>query len=328
MNSIDEARRVFEIEAAAIKDLSTRLTEDFSQAIHLLKECTGKVIITGIGKSGLVGRKISATFSSTGTPSIFLHPAECAHGDLGVVAGGDVVVAISYGGESEELATVTAYTARKGIPLIALTGKLESSLGKAANIALDIGIKEEACPLNLAPTASTTVTLAMGDALAVALMREKGIREEDFAEFHPGGKLGRRLLLKVKDVMHEGESLPLVPPETTVKEVLGEMTKKDVRGVAGVIDANGFLKGVVTDGDIRRNLDRGEDFLWGKAADIMSQNPKTIDSEELAERALFMMEQFQIQTLFAIEKVRTDDGIQPKPVGLIHLQDLLKAKIR
>lgn len=324
------AEKVFEIEAAALQNLKSKLGSEFIDAVDALYACRGKVIVSGMGKSGLIGRKISATLSSTGTPSVFLHPAECAHGDLGVVAEGDVVLAISYGGESTELNSVIQYAARKGIALVAMTGQRESSLGKAARVVLDIGVEMEACPLGLAPTTSTTVTLAMGDALAVALMKKKGVKEEKFAEFHPGGKLGRRLLTKVSDVMHAKEAMPLVRRETSMKEVISEMTRREVRGVAGVVDDNGFLIGVVTDGDIRRSLEQqSQNPLLDVAGKVMSQNPKTIDQDELAEKALFVMEQFQIQTLFAVERVRLSDGsIRPRPVGLLHIQDLLRAKIR
>ena len=324
-----QAKRVFEVEAAAISGLSNRIGEEFCLAIELLASCSAKVIVTGMGKSGLIGRKIAATLSSTGTPSIFLHPAECSHGDLGVVSAGDVILAISYGGESLELEAVTKYAIRKGVPVLALTGKRESSLGLSADVVLDISIEEEACPLGLAPTTSTSVTLALGDALALSLMKTKGIKESDFAEFHPGGTLGRRLLTTVSDVMHVKESLPLVLPDASMKEVISKMAAREVRGVAGVVDSEGFLIGIITDGDLRRKLEQSQNPLEETAAGLMSLQPKTIAENELAEKALFMMEQFQIQNLFAVEQVEAEDGeIHAKPVGLLHIQDLLRAKIR
>lgn len=329
MNEVlEEAKQVFEIEAQAIQQLEKRLNEDFTAAIHLLEKCEGKVIVTGMGKSGLIGRKIAATLSSTGTPSFFLHPAESSHGDLGVVTDKDVVLAISYGGESEELNSIFQYCKRKGIALIAMTSRKDSSLGRAGDCFIDVSIEKEACPLGLAPTTSTTVTLAMGDALAVALMKAKGIQKENFAEYHPGGKLGRRLLTKVSDVMHTEESFPLVNIKTSMKDVLAKMTQREVKGVAGVIDDQGFLVGVITDGDIRRNVESLTEFLGKTAEEVMSTHPKTIDQGEMAEKALFVMEQFQIQTLFAVDGESSPNSPQLfKPAGLLHIQDLLRAKI-
>lgn len=322
---IEEARRVFEIEARAIHGLSARLDERFVKAVDLLYRCDGKIIVTGMGKSGQIGRKISSTLSSTGSPSVFLHPAESSHGDLGVVGKGDVILAISYGGEVVELRDLIRYAARKSIPILALSGKSESTLGKAAEICLDISVTEEACPMGLAPTASSTATLALGDALAVALLKRRGFKEHDFAEFHPGGALGRRLLTRVEDVMHLGDALPIVRETTPMREVIAHMTQKEVRGVAGVLDENANLIGIVTDGDIRRRLEKSGDPLAESAGEVMSRNPKTIDAQELAEKALFVMEQFRIQTLFVVDQ----SSPQPlRPIGLLHLQDLIKAKIR
>ncbi len=339
MNSdIEEAGRVFDIEAQAILSLKKRLDERFIRALDLLHRCEGKIIVTGMGKSGQVGRKISSTLSSTGSPSVFLHPAESSHGDLGIISSNDVIVAISYGGETPELQDLVRYAARKGVGLIFMTGKITSSLARAADVVLDVSVDEEACPLGLAPTASSTATLALGDAMAMALLKRRGFREQDFAEYHPGGTLGRRLLTRVSDVMHTGESLPLVAPMTSMREVIALMTQKEVRGVAGVIDLTENLIGVVTDGDIRRRLEKsvekstekgreGSDLnpLTEAAGDVMSKNPKTIDASELAEKALFMMEQFSIQTLFVVDR----SSVRPqRPVGLLHLQDLIRAKIR
>ncbi len=324
-SAIDEAKRVFRIEAEALLELSEKFDESFVKAVQLVYDCQGKVIVTGIGKSGLIGRKLASTFSSTGTPSIFLHPAESSHGDLGVISSNDLVIGLSYGGESPEMSAVLSYVNRKNIPLIAITGKPLSQLGRAAHTVLSVAIKEEACPLGLAPTTSTTATLAMGDALAVAVLKKRGFREEDFAEFHPGGSLGRRLLIRVKDVMHTGESLPLVKPEATIAELISAMTSRETRGVAGVIDSKSGLMGIVTDGDIRRRLQKGDFNLQEKAESLMSKNPKTIDCNELAQKALFLMEQFRINLLFAVDKSSANPM---QPVGVLHVQDLLSAKIR
>jgi arabinose-5-phosphate isomerase len=236
-----------------------------------------------------------------------------------------VIIGISYGGETPELQDVIRYAARKGLPLIGITGKAGSTLGRAAEVTLDVSVNEEACPLGLAPTASSTVTLALGDALAMCLLKRRGFKEEDFAEYHPGGSLGRRLLTRVEDVMHDGDALPVVNLDQGMREVLALMTRKEVRGVAGVVDTAGALVGVVTDGDIRRRLEKSHDPLQDCARDIMSKNPKTIDAGELAEKAMFMMEQFAIQTLFVVRRASP----QPhRPVGILHLQDLIKARLR
>lgn len=322
---IDEAKRVLKMEAEALMALVDRINGDFEKAVELISQCEGKVIVTGMGKSGLVGAKIASTMTSTGTPSLFMHPAESSHGDLGVIAANDIVVGISNQGESEELFPILNYLARKGIPLIAMTGNSSSTLAKAAKYVLDTSVKEEACPLGLAPTTSTTVTLAMGDALAMSVLKQKGFKKENYAELHPGGSLGRRLLTKVKDVMHTGEALPLVREEDQMSSVVSLMTSKEVRGVAGVINDNEEIIGIITDGDIRRRLEKSQNPFVEKAKDLMSKNPKTIEASELAEKALFLMEQFTIQTLFVVNK-RSDNP--KRPVGLLHLQDLLKAKIR
>lgn len=330
MRELEDATRVLEIEARALDRMRERLQNEpqskaFVEAVNLIAASKGKVIVAGMGKSGLIGRKIAATLSSTGSPSFFLHPAESSHGDLGMVSSDDVVVAISYSGEVPELEALLRYVARKNIALIAVTGKVGSTLGKAGNVVLDVGVQEEACPMGLAPTASTTATLALGDALAIATLNRKGFQPEDFAEYHPGGSLGRRLLTRVGDVMHRGEALPIVSLDTPMRDVLAAMTQKEVRGVAGVIDENNLLVGIVTDGDLRRRLEKSLNPLDDKARDLMSRAPKTVDVHELAERALFMMEQFKIQTLFVVDRESKEPG---RPVGLLHLQDLLQAKLR
>ncbi len=324
MIEIEEARRVLRVEAQSILDVAERLDNNFKQATDLVLNCKGKLIVTGIGKSGLVGRKIASTFSSTGTPSLFLHPTESSHGDLGVISAGDIVLAISNSGETEELNPIMHFTARRNIPLIGMTSKATSTLGKAG-VFLDISVKEEACSLGLAPTSSSTATLALGDALAMAVLKMRGFGREAFAEYHPAGSLGRRLFLRVKDLMHAGSALPIVKKKDDMGKVIALMTAAEVRGVAGVVDEKNQLCGCVTDGDIRRRLEKNKNPLSEVAEDIMSLNPKTIDASEMAEKALFIMEQFQIQNLFVIDK---SAGSPQVPVGLIHLQDLIKAKLR
>ncbi len=322
---IEQGLQVLEVEAQAILALKERVGADFEKAVSIVKSCTGKVILTGMGKSGQIARKLASTMSSTGTPAVFLHPAESSHGDLGIVEADDVIIALSYGGESPEFSSIIKFVARKGIPMLSITGKPESSLAKASQVTLNVAVSAEACPLGLAPTASSTATLAMGDALAMAVMAEKGFSSADFAEFHPGGSLGYRLLTRVKDVMHGGDALPTVGLETPIRQVFSIMTHKDVRGAAGIVDSNGDLVGVITDGDIRRRLEKSNDPLTGVAKELMTTNPRTIDANELAEKALFVMEQFQIQLVFVLDK----ESSQPKkPVGILHIQDLLRAKVR
>lgn len=322
---VEEGRRVLKIEAQSILDVAERLNGNFEKAVQMILDCKGKVIVTGIGKSGQIARKMASTLSSTGTPSLYLHPAESSHGDMGVVTAGDLVIAFSYGGEVTEMTHLLRFLARKNVALIGFTARNESSLAKSATVVLDIAVKEEACSLGLAPTSSSTVSLALADALAMAVLKRRGFRKEDFAEFHPAGSLGRKLTMRVKDVMHSGEALPLVSPEESMTRVISQMTSKDVRGVAGVIDANKSLVGIITDGDIRRRLEKSGNPLQERAQDVMSRNPKTIDCNELAEKAAFLMEQFKIDRLFAID--RSSDNPQ-RPVGLIHFQDLLSAGIR
>lgn len=319
---LGEAKRVLDIEAQAILDLKSKLDVKFDKAVTHLLECPGKVIVTGMGKSGQIGRKIASTLTSTGTPAIFVHPAETSHGDMGVISHLDLVLALSYRGETDELKDLLSFIKRKGLKLISITGNLNSTLAKASDVALDASIKEEACPLGLAPTASTTAALALGDALAVAVLTKRGFKADDFAQFHPGGSLGRKLLTRVKDLMHDVSKIPLVKAENSMKEVIGKMTASEVRGVCGVVDDKGALIGIVTDGDLRRRLEKSINPLEDKVKDIMGKAPKTISGDELAEKALFMMEQFAIQSLFVI------DSDFKKPQGLIHFQDLLKARIR
>lgn len=320
MDTLSTAKRVFDIESDAIKSLSDRLNSDFEKAVDIILKTTGKVVVTGIGKSGLICKKIASTLSSTGTPAFFLHPAEGVHGDIGMLARNDSVIAASNSGETEELVKIIPLIKRLGIKLIAMTGSIDSTLAKAADVFLDISVKEEACPLGLAPTASTTASLAMGDALAIAILEKRGFNEEDFAMFHPGGSIGRRLTM-VEDLMHTGSIIPFVNTTASMKEAILEMTAKRL-GVTGVVDANGILKGVITDGDLRRVLEKGNDILMKKAEEVMTKEPKKILKTEFAEAALKKMEEHSITTLFVFEK-----GQENIPVGIVHLHDLLKAGV-
>lgn len=322
---IAEARRVLDLEASAILELRERLGDDFILAVDQIANTKGKLIVTGVGKSGQIGRKIASTLSSTGTPALYVHPTESSHGDLGVIAESDCVLAISNSGESQELVDLLGYCVRKGVPVVAMTSSPKSHLGQTANVFLDISVKEEACPLKLAPTSSSTVTLALGDALAMAVLKRKGFNEEDFAEFHPGGSLGRKMLTRVKDLMQSGGDLPVVGEETPMSEVIALMTGYQVRGAAAVVSSSGELIGVVTDGDLRRQLGKNEPTLDAQAKDLMSSNPKTIDMNELAQKALFLMEQFRINLLFVVD---ASSDHPTKPVGLLHIQDLIKARLK
>ena len=318
---LETAKNVLKVEAEAILALIDRLDGAFNQAVEMLLACQGRVVITGMGKSGLICQKIAATMASTGTPAIFLHPAEGIHGDLGMLMKGDVVIAVSNSGETEEISRILPVIKRMGLPLIAMSGRPGSTLARAGDVSLDISVDVEACPLGLAPTASTTATLAMGDALAVALLVRRGFKEEDFALFHPGGALGKRLLLRVEDVMHSGAAIPLVKVGTPLKEALFEITSKQL-GVTGVVDANGALVGVFTDGDLRRKIEVGFDVLNQSIEDIMSRDPKRILRSNLAAKALQRMEAHSITSLFVFESDET--GV---PVGIVHVHDLLKAGV-
>jgi len=317
----ERARRVLEIEARGIEGLRGKLAEHFGLAIDILLGIPGKVVLTGVGKSGLIGRKIAATLASTGTPSFFLHPTEGMHGDIGMVRKGDAVIALSNSGETEEIVRILPVFKRLGIPLIALTGNPRSTLARLADVMLDVGVREEACPLGLAPTASTTAVLAMGDALAVVLFEEKGFSVEDFARMHPGGALGHRLQ-SVEDVMHREREIPLVPLDTPLKDALFTISAKRL-GVTGIIDGSGALRGVITDGDVRRAVERGTDLFGAKAGEIMTPNPKRILSSDLAASALRKMEEFSITSLFVFDADDSD-----RPVGIVHIHDLLKAGVK
>ncbi|MCF6265043.1 MAG: KpsF/GutQ family sugar-phosphate isomerase [Desulfuromusa sp.] len=318
---IETARRVLQIEADAVLALQSRIDGAFSQAVRMILDCRGKVVVTGMGKSGLICQKIAATMASTGTPTFFLHPAEGIHGDLGMLSRGDVVIAVSYSGETEEVRRILPVIKRMGLPLIAMSGNPQSTLAIAGDVHLDISVAEEACPLGLAPTASTTATLAMGDALAVALLDERGFNAEDFALFHPGGALGKKLLLRVEDLMHVAEEIPLVTRETLLRDALFEITSKKL-GVTGVVDAQGALVGVFTDGDLRRIMELGLESLQQPIHQAMSTTPKRILRRNLAAKALQIMENHSITSLFVFA-----DEQGKVPVGIVHLHDLLKSGV-
>jgi len=318
--TINRAKRVLLIESDAVRALAERLGPEFEKAVRILKECQGKVVVTGLGKSGLVGQKIAATFASTGTPSFFLHPAEGLHGDLGMLSKSDVVLALSNSGETEELLKLVPYFRRLGLLLVVMTGRTDSTLAGAADVVLDVSVKEEACPYKLVPTASTTAMLAMGDALALALLEEKGFKPEDFAVLHPAGALGKKLLLKVSDLMRKGEQLPVVSPEAGMKEVILTMSSK-MLGHTAVVEG-GKLAGVISDGDLRRAMEKYPDLLQLKAGDIMTRNPKSISPEALAAEALSRMEKHSITALLVVDSPGTNHLI-----GIIHLHDLLKAGV-
>jgi arabinose-5-phosphate isomerase len=320
---IETARKTLKVEAEAILSLMDRVDESFEKAVEAVFACKGRVVVTGIGKSGIIARKIASTLASTGTPAFFVHPAEGVHGDLGMIVREDLILALSNSGETEELATILPLIKRQGNCLIAMTGQLTSSLAKRSDIVLDVGVQQEACPLGMVPTASTTAALAMGDALAVALLNKRGFQAEDFALFHPGGSLGKRLLLKVSDLMHVEDEIPKVKEEDLMKEAICEISAKKL-GVTSVVDKEGILKGIITDGDLRRFFEkemggRG-DPLSMKAGEVMSPGVKTIEADALAARAVQIMERHSITSLIIVDERR-------EPVGVIHLHDLLKAGV-
>lgn len=319
-NILDIAKKVLKTEAEAVSALTEKLNSDFERAVEIIFNSKGRVVVTGMGKSGLVGKKIAATLASTGTPAFFLHPAEASHGDLGMVTSDDVIIAISNSGETEELINLIPFLKRFNVSLISMTGNPDSTLSKAADVTLDVSVKEEACPMGIVPTASTTATMAMGDALAVALLIKRGFKEEDFAFFHPGGNLGKKLFIKVKDLMHTGDALPLVPPDMPMIKATVEISSKRL-GVTIVADAGRRVLGIITDGDLRRGIERwGKTFFDMKAEDVMTKNPKTISEDELAVKALATMERYSITSLV----VPDGDG---RAIGIIHLHDILRQGI-
>ena len=316
---LDRCRKVLATEAAAVAELAPRLGPGFIEACRLILACDGRVVVTGMGKSGHIANKIAATFASTGTPSFFVHPAEASHGDIGMITRRDVVVALSNSGETEELARILPVIKRIDTPLIALTGRANSTLGRAANVVLDVSVAEEACPLNLAPTASTTAALAMGDALAVGVLEARGFTEQDFALSHPGGNLGRRLLLHVADVMRTGDGLPHVRPEAPLKEGLLEMSRKGL-GMTTVIDEGHKLLGVFTDGDLRRVLDRTLDLSGTTMREVMTAQPKAAQPRMLAAEAVHLMETYRITALPVVD----DNNVV---VGAVNVHDLFRAGV-
>ena len=316
------ARETFDIEARALLGLKTRQGEGFGRACEAMLACRGRVVVMGMGKSGHVGRKIAATLASTGTPAFFVHPGEASHGDLGMVAGGDVVLAISNSGESDELAAILPAMKRLGVTLVAMTGRADSTLARHAHITLDSAVDQEACPLNLAPTASTTAQMALGDALAVALLDARGFREEDFARSHPGGSLGRKLLMHVRDLMRSGADVPRVGPDAAFTEMLREMTGKGL-GFTAIADPQGRVLGIFTDGDLRRLIERGErgtDLRTLRAADVMHHTPKLVSADALAVDAAEVMEQQRITSVLVV-------GASGRLVGALNSNDLMRAKV-
>ncbi|MFM9899392.1 MAG: SIS domain-containing protein [Polaromonas sp.] len=313
------ARKTFAIEAAAVLDLSSRVGPEFADAVALMLACTGRVVVMGMGKSGHIGRKIAATLSSTGTPAMFVHPGEASHGDLGMIKAGDVVLAISNSGESEELTAILPMLSRQGAPLVAITGGARSTLARHASITLDSSVAQEACPLNLAPTASTTAQLALGDALAVALLDARGFKQEDFARSHPGGSLGRKLLTHVSDVMRGGSDVPQVGPDTLFSDLMREMSAKGL-GLSAVVDADRRVLGIFTDGDLRRLVEKGVDLRSRRASDVMHPSPRTVRDDCLAVEAVALMEQYRITSVLVVD----DAGLL---CGALNTNDLMRAKV-
>ena len=315
---LGEARRVLLVEAEAVRVLADRIDGRFVQAVEILEACRGRVVVTGMGKSGLVGKKLAATLAATGTPALFLHPADGVHGDLGVLVPGDVVVALSNSGETEEMVALLPSIKRLGVPLILLTGRPGSRLAQHGTVVLDVSVREEACPMNLTPTASTTAALALGDALAIALLRRRGFQHDDFARLHPGGRLGR-VLVRVEELMHDGPGIPVVREEASLDAIIAEMSAKGL-GATAVVDGHGRLSGIVTDGDLRRALQRGAASPGTTARELMTRAPKTIGGAELAATALEVMERYAITQLLIVD----DTG---RLAGILHLHHLLRAKI-
>jgi len=317
--ALDLAREVLNIEAAAVQSLVSRIDESFLRALDVILRCEGRVIVSGMGKSGHIARKIAATLSSTGTPAYFVHPGEASHGDLGMITEEDVIIALSYSGESQELMTIVPVIKRQGAKLISMTGNPASSLAEAADVHLDAHVDKEACPMGLAPTTSTTAALALGDALAMALLDAKGFGAEDFARSHPGGSLGRRLLTHVRDIMRSGERLPMVGEGAMLSDAILEISKKGV-GMTAIVDAEQRVLGIYTDGDLRRTLEKRLDFSSTPVRDVMSVNPRCIGPENLAAEAVQMMEQYNISQMLVVDE-------QHKLVGALNMHDLLHAKV-
>ena len=323
MNSklmIEKAKEVIRVEADAVASLGERIDEKFAQAVEMVYHCKGRVIVSGVGKSGLVARKIAATLASTGTSAFFIHAAEGLHGDLGVVREEDVILIVTKSGNTEELNALVPPLKNIGVKIITITGKLDSPLARISDVVLDASVKEEACPHDLAPTASSTAAMVLGDALAVALLERRGFTMEDFASIHPGGNLGKKLLTTVSDLMYSGDQLPLLKEDSLFSDVILEMNHKRF-GAVCIVDSDGVLKGLVTEGDLRRELEKGEGILKTKASDAMSVSPKVVAPESLAVEALAILEQHNILQIIVVD----DDN---KPIGMLHLHDLLEAGIK
>lgn len=318
-SALAQARTALDIEAQAIQRLAQRLDARFAQAVQLALECQGRIVVTGMGKSGHIGRKIAATLASTGAPAMFVHPAEASHGDLGMITRHDVVLAISNSGESEELTAILPLIKRMGVPLLGMTGQPDSSLGRHADVVLDTSVEKEACPHNLAPTASTTVQLALGDALAIALLNARGFRPDDFARSHPGGALGRRLLTLVSDVMRSGDAVPRVGPEATLSELMREISAKGL-GASAIVNPQRQPIGIFTDGDLRRLIESGSDLRSVRAADIMHPQPRTITASALAAQAAELMETHRINSLLVVNSTG-------ELCGAVNNHDLMRAKV-
>ncbi|MBU1360616.1 MAG: KpsF/GutQ family sugar-phosphate isomerase [Gammaproteobacteria bacterium] len=317
--TLARARMTFDIEAEAVLGLKARVGDSFVRAVQQILEVRGRVVVMGMGKSGHVGRKVAATLASTGTPAMFVHPAEASHGDLGMIKSVDLVLAISNSGEVDELTVILPVVKRLGVPLVAITGRADSTLARHADIVLDSGVEKEACPLNLAPTASTTAQMALGDALAVALLDARGFGTEDFARSHPGGALGRKLLTHVGDVMRSGDAVPRVGPTAGLSEIMREMSSKGL-GATAVVDPEGRAVGIFTDGDLRRQVETGADLRALTARDVMHQGPRTLAADALAVEAAEMMEQYRITSVLVVD----DDGVL---VGALTINDLMRAKV-
>jgi arabinose-5-phosphate isomerase len=318
-HALDLAREVLNVEAAAVQALAARIDESFSHALDVILHCEGRVIVSGMGKSGHIARKIAATMSSTGTPAYFVHPGEASHGDLGMITSKDVIIALSYSGESQELMTIVPMIKRQGAKLISMTGNASSSLAKAADVHLNAAVDKEACPMGLAPTASTTAALALGDALAVALLDAKGFSAEDFARSHPGGSLGRRLLTHVRDIMRSGERLPMVRENAMLGDAILEISKKGV-GMTAIVDAGRRVLGIYTDGDLRRTLEKKLDFSTTPVRSVMSANPRCIGQDALAAEAVQVMEQYNISQMLVVDE-------EHRLIGALNMHDLLHAKV-
>lgn len=312
-------RAVIETEAAAVAALAARMDDNFVRACELMLACEGRIVVIGMGKSGHIGSKIAATLASTGSPAFFVHPGEASHGDLGMITTKDVVIAFSNSGETEEILTIMPLIKRLGVPLVALTGSDRSSLAKGADVHLDISVEQEACPLGLAPTSSTTVSLVMGDALAVAMLEQRGFTAEDFARSHPGGRLGRRLLLLIRDIMHSGDTLPRVSDDVQLVDALMEMSRKGL-GMTAVVDQQDKLVGIFTDGDLRRAVDQGVDIYHSKVGDLMTTNGRTVGPDDLAVEALLLMETHKINALLVVDQNNV-------LVGALNMHDLLRAGV-